>query len=87
MESNRFCPISGLSVSALETGSVIRFVNHSESGANVNIYPVFVDGGFHMCCIATAAIPKHAQILLDYGAPYWRDGEAGQVPVEQSQHS
>lgn len=77
-------PGIGLTVSAREVGSMIRFVNHSGGGAaNVNIFPVFVDGGFHMCCVATAAIPKHAQILLDYGAPYWRDE---QVPVEQSRH-
>jgi hypothetical protein len=65
-------PGDGLHVSARTTGSLMRFINHGDGAAeNVNVFPSFIDGAFHMCVVTVAPVVEGTQLLLDYGPSYW----------------
>ena len=82
-------PGEGLHVSALSTGSIMRFINHGDGCAeNVNVFPFFLDGAFHMCVVTVAPVVRGTQLLLDYGPSYWArrtDAKSDQLkcPTEQ----
>jgi SET domain-containing protein len=68
-------------VSALDTGSVVRFVNHGDTDqANVDIWPVLVDGAWHLCAVTVAPVNPGEQLLLNYGNSYWRS-RAHRIPL------
>lgn len=76
-------PGEGLHVSALECGSLIRFINHGGGeNANVDVVPHFVDGAYHMCAVTVAAVGRGEQFLLDYGPGYWASRGNGAVDAD-----
>lgn len=57
-------------IDATKHGNVLRFVNHSSEKNNVQHLYLFYDGVVHAIYIANKKIPKHGQILLNYGKYY-----------------
>ncbi|OQS01317.1 hypothetical protein ACHHYP_01330 [Achlya hypogyna] len=67
-------------VSAKEYGNVVRCVNHSFTAFNCRFASVLVQGMLRVVCITVAPIAAGDQLLVNYGASYWK--EAGVVPIE-----
>lgn len=67
-------PADGLCVSAQHMGGLMRILNHADDGgANVALFPVFVDGAYHLAILTRSArIERGTQLVLDYGRGYWR---------------
>lgn len=63
---------SAYAVDAREEGNETRFINHSAARANVRRVLVPRAGLVRVAFVAAAAVPAGAQLLLDYGAGYWR---------------
>lgn len=62
-----------LHLSALHYGNVGRFVNHDVDLQNSDLVRCSRDGLLRVFVVSLRVIPKDAQILVDYGAAYWRD--------------
>lgn len=60
-----------VSVDALHAGNEMRFVNHSDE-PNVDPVWVAVDGAWHLVYVARWPVAKDRQLLVDYGANYWK---------------
>ena len=72
-----------LYVSALDEGSLMRFVNHAprgEAANNTTCWAVLVDGAYHIVVVTTRAVRAMEEFAYDYGAEYWhglkRSGQA-----------
>ena len=65
-------PVGGtaMRISSRDVGNVARFINHS-AGPNTDVFPLLVDGAFHMVVVATLAVRPGDQLFFDYGNEYW----------------
>ncbi len=57
-------------IDAGETGSLARFINHSDT-PNLEPVSVYSGGWMHVILITLKPIPKGAQLAYDYGIDYW----------------
>ena len=68
-------PARGLHISAASMGGLLRFANHAPRGeANLDVFPVLLDGAWHMVGLTLVPISAATQITLDYGNAFW-DGQ------------
>ena len=68
-------PARGLHVSAAEMGGLLRFANHAPRGsANIDVYPILLDGAWHMVALTLVHVKATTQLTLDYGSVFW-DGQ------------
>ena len=71
----RYPDVSGsLHVSAKETGSLMRFVNHAEvtdPSNNCRCCALLIDGAYHTYIATSRRVAAREQLAFDYGAGYW----------------
>ena len=72
----------GLHVCAKQCGNIVRCINHSASAALVNagFEQVVHRGMVRIACVTKRTIAAGEQVLVDYGAAYWK--QAGVEPVQ-----
>eukprot|EP00966_Prymnesium_polylepis_P270998 6260838-Prymnesium_polylepis.2 len=58
-------------ISARQYGNICRLLNHSEN-PNTALRPVVHEEVIHLVAMTTEAVEAGAQLLVDYGGPYWR---------------
>ena len=77
----------GLHVCAKHCGNVVRCINHSASPSLVNatFEQVVHRGMVRIACITKRSITAGEQLLVDYGAAYWK--QAGVEPVQLATHA
>ena len=63
---------SSYAIDAEKEGNEIRFINHSSFHNNAERHYVFHSKLLRVILVATRLIPRHEQILFDYGKNYWR---------------
>ena len=68
--------IGGVKLSALEYGSLMRFINHSNEPNSAMFFVRGDDGVLHVAVAALGTITKGTQLSLDYGDRFWYRREA-----------
>ncbi|KAJ8610029.1 hypothetical protein CTAYLR_006639 [Chrysophaeum taylorii] len=75
-----------LKISSRTYGNVARFVNHaSDDDANAEILRCTFAGLLRVVIVATRTIAPGEQVLVDYGAAYWRGLDLDPVPLKPRQ--
>lgn len=70
-----------LALSARLYGNVARFVNHDSANPNAEIKRCTHNGLLRVLIIAIRPIKRRDQILVDYGASYWRGLGIAPIPL------